>query len=544
MFSIAILTGIYAYILIFLGLFGILYKNLIILTTIGYILPIIFWKTKKINLQKFHKEISVLSLKKTIKKIKQNKIITICLFLLGVQILINFLGALTPELAFDALWYHLTLPKIYIEHHQIVHIPGGLFYYSDMPKLIELLYSATLAFSNEILAKIIHFIFSILILIAVYKISRKKLSKQNALLAVVILSSNIVFAWEATTAYIDLGRTFFEIMALWAFIDWTEKKQRKKIILSAVMLGFAITTKILAITSLIIFITLIVILSLQNKSNPKNIVKDIIIFLGISLIIPTPWFIFAFIHTGNPVYPFFTQIYQVHPSISSNPILILRDIWQMFLYSSDPISPIYLISVPVLIPIANKFDKQTKIILTYSLLAILIWVITPRTGGGRFILPYLPAFSIIIANGLKLWEKQKYYQYVIITTIIIIALVTIGYRAKATQKYLPLLLGRQTKSQFLSQYLNFEFGDFYDTDNYFKTHIKPNDKVLLYGFHNLYYIDFPFVDVSLIKKGDKFNYIAIQNAMLPPRFKNWKEIYENQKTHIKLYTNKQKVWTY
>ena len=107
-----------------------------------------------------------------------------------------------------------------------------------------------------------------------------------------------------------------------------------------------------------------------------------------------------------------------------------------------------------------------------------------------------------------------------------------------------MIIGKQTKADFLSSNLNFSYGDFYDTDGYFKKNIKTTDRVLLYGFHNLYYVDFPFVDSSWVKKGDIFNFIATQNTILPKRFYYWNLVYSNPKTHVNLYTLGEQKWVY
>ena len=67
---------------------------------------------------------------------------------------------------------------------------------------------------------------------------------------------------------------------------------------------------------------------------------------------------------------------------------------------------------------------------------------------------------------------------------------------------------------------------------------------LLYGFHNLYYINFPFIDSSYVKIGDRFNYIAVAGNNLPERFKVWNLIYYNEKTNVKLYSIGGMKWTY
>jgi hypothetical protein len=211
--------------------------------------------------------------------------------------------------------------------------------------------------------------------------------------------------------------------------------------------------------------------------------------------------------------------------------------------AADPVSPFYMICLPLIIIMFPRFKKEIKLVAMYSLLSIIIWYITPHIGGGRFILPYLPAFSILCAGVMSELSHKKIVYRFLISVIIFISIVSIAYRFGANKKYIPVIVGKETKQEFLSNNLNFTFGDFYDTDNYFKNHLKPTDSVLLYGFHNLYYVDFPFIDSSWVKKGETFNYIAVQNTKLPKRFSNWKLVYKNDKTLVKLYNNRN-TWQY
>jgi hypothetical protein len=524
MFAIAILIGLYSYLIFFLGLSGFLYKEVINIVTLFFIVLFIlfFYKHKKFNIN--------LNLFK-------NKLIIVFSILLLLQGIINLIGVMSPELSFDALWYHLTLPKLYLLNHAVYNIPGGLLYYSVMPKLSEMLYIGGLSLGNENAVKAIHFSFGVLTTIAIFIVTRKFLPILFAFIAAAIFYANIVVAWESTTAYIDLIRAFFEIMALWSFITWWSLNRNKWLILSALMMGFSITTKVLALGSLGIFILLIIFKSYKEKKINLELFKRVGLYVIVALIIPLPWFIFAFIQTGNPVYPFFSSIYSIAPepfSIVQMPI----EIFNVLTFASDPISPIYLIFIPLVFLSFSKLKMEIKVLGVYSLLAIVLWYFTPRTGGGRFLLPYLPAFSIFCSAMLyEIYTKKEYkflYRF-FISIIIFVSIVTIGYRFAASIKYIPVLVGQQTKQEFLTTHLDFAFGDFYDTDNYFSEHIKPTDRVLLSGFHNLYYVEFSFIDSSWVKKGDTFNYVAIQKSDLPTRFKYWQLIYTNAKTMVKLY---------
>jgi 4-amino-4-deoxy-L-arabinose transferase-like glycosyltransferase len=415
-----------------------------------------------------------------------------------------------------------------------------------MPKLVEMLYVGALSFGSEIFAKLIHFFFGILILISIYKISRKFISEKYSLIAAMIFYSSLVVGWESIAAYVDLSRTFFEIMAFWGFLNWFEnKKNLKWLIISGIMLGFAITAKLIAFESLIIFLGLFIYEAICRKTKIITFFKDCFVFVLSSLIIPLPWFIFSYVNTGNPFYPYFSKIAVDSGQTFSFPNLtiILKDFYNLFLNLSDPISPLYLILLPLIFISLKKSELKIKLLALYMFLSILIWYLTLEARGGRFVLPYLPVFSIIASYSIyKL--RSRGLRFFLIIVVVLIFLSSISYRYLANSKFIPVILGQETKSKFLIKNLNFSFGDFYDTDGYLRKKIKPSDNVLLFGFHNLYYIDFPFVDSSFVKKGDVFDYIAVQNSIPPARFSYWKLIYSNNLTKVKLYSKGGKTWVY
>lgn len=540
MFVLAILIIIYSYCIFSLGVLGLLYKLFIIILTIFFILLVCFFEKKQLLIV-FQ---NVFNQKKE-KKFHLLSFTNLLLVLLVIQAVINLVGALGPELGFDALWYHLTLPKIFLQDHSIRHIPGGLFYYSDMPKLMEMLYVGALSFGTEILAKIIHFLFGIGCLVVLYNLSKKYMNTLFALLVCVIFYSNLVVGWESITAYIDLGRTFFEILAFFGFVNFIESKEKKWFVLSAVMLGCTVSSKLLSIASLGIFWILIVYVGLHEREQLREIIKKIVLYSLIVFVIPLPWFIFSFLNTGNPVYPFFSPYYPVSQNFLRllNPLHFIFSSWNVFTHAADPLSPIYIIFLPLVFVLLKKFDFKTKIVALYSLFGFIAWYITPDTGGGRFILSYLPAFSLLAMLLFK-YIKDTRLKTIMISVILFTSIISIGYRAFANKKYIPVILHQETKQQFLSDNLNFSFGDFYDVDNFFHKTITAKDRVLLYGFHNEFYIDFPFIDASFVKPGDQFDYIATQNTSLPKRFWYWNLVYENDKTGVKLYTNNKQVWEY
>jgi len=525
MFALAILIGIYSYTIFALGILGILYRETILIATMVFIVgALLFYKKNKYEIPR--------------PKLN-NKEIRPLFLLFAVMAIVNLVGALGPELSFDALWYHLTIPKIFLENHRIDFIPGNLFYYSVTPKIGDMLYVPALAFGNEILAKLIQWSFGILTCFVIYILSRKYFTQKVSLIAVLIFYGSLVVAWESTVAYIDLIRTFFELMAVWGIVNYLQTRDKKWVLESGIMLGLAAATKILALTSLPIFI----IFFLLFEKNKLTALKLVAVFTFCTLLVPFPWIFWAWLNTSNPVYPFFTNIYPVAGSIELlNPVYFAKSFFDMFFRLADPISPIYIIVLPLFFVYFKKIGPNLKFISLYAILALIIWYALPRTGGGRFILPYLPALSILATGIIVAVENVRLKKY-LFALVILVCVITIGYRAVANVRYVPVILGTESKDEYLTKNLNFSFGDFYDTDGFFKN-LTKDDKVLLYGFHNLYYADFPFIHESYVKRGDSFNYIATQDAEIPERFSEWKLIYENDKTNVKVYTLEEVTWHY
>jgi len=173
MFVLGLLIGIYAYSIFIIGIINFLGIWQLFSVTTLFLLSVAYFAYKYLKRLKF-------------KKLEIDSKSRFLMILILVLVFVNLLGVLGPELAFDALWYHLTIPKIFIQNESIFFIDGGLFYYSVMPKLIDLLYIPSIVFSSETGAKFTHFLFGIGTSIVIYLISRKFFDLKLSLLAVIV----------------------------------------------------------------------------------------------------------------------------------------------------------------------------------------------------------------------------------------------------------------------------------------------------------------------------------------------------------------------
>lgn len=512
MFKIAVIVGIYSYLILTLGIFGLLTIQHIFITSLSYGLVVVFFLRKQISIS------SALFLNK--------KETSLCL-LLALLVFVNVIGVLGPELAFDALWYHLTIPKLFILNERIAYIPGNLLYYSVMPMLTEMLYIPALLMGSEIYAKLIHFFFGLLTCIVIYRFSRLYISKFYSLLAVVIFYSNLVVGWLSITAFADLSRTFFEILALYLFARFIKERKSLLFYQSAVTLGFAVCAKVLSLPSVLIYMFLLFVFSNTMQERLGRMFE----FSMIVIIVSLPWFLFAYLSTGNPIFPIFSNYYNPELRLELlTPISFISSTFSLLLFSPDPLSPIYLILLPLFVYNFKKLYSRFPVLVIYTLVSFVLWYFTPQSGGGRFITAFLPAYSIISSILIDKYSSSK-TRY-LIALVIAIAVISVGYRGIANSKFISPILGITTREEFLMNHLNFAFGDFYDEDGQIKKLVGSN-KVLLIGIHNLYYVDFPYDLDSWNRKGS-YKYILVHNdsSWDNPMYR---PIYVNEKTHVTLY---------
>jgi hypothetical protein len=261
------------------------------------------------------------------------------LYLAGV----TFLAALAPPAGndWDGLAYHLAAPKVYLSHGRIQFIPYDS--HTNFPFTMEMLYGLGLALGGAPLAKLFHWAAGCLTALAVAAFcaappgggepsagararfpreqhprgrSPRRLPAWAPPLAAALFLSVPQVAWEATTAYIDLGTALFQFLALYALVNgvtrWRGDAGKRPPIawwsLAGAMSGWAMGTKY---TALIPFGFLLLAAGVWSWSRtrgeepvaPRARAWCLMALLGVA--IASPWYIRNVLWTHNPVYPFF-----------------------------------------------------------------------------------------------------------------------------------------------------------------------------------------------------------------------------------------------
>ena len=395
---------------------------------------------------------------------------------------LNFLTTFVPEIGFDALWYHLTLPKLWLLKNQW-YFSGGLLYYSAMPRLTEIIFTPLIAISGYVGPKLLQFTAGLLISLLIFKIGKLVgLSKTWCLTAANLFYLSWLVSWQSGSAYIDLFRTLLETFALYFFI---QKKPQQ----GSIFLGLAVGTKWLSLGSLAIFAFVF----------GFNIVP-------LALLVALPWFVIAYLFTNNPIYPIFSVFMaQQNPELISSLKNLLLLPYKITLPFDDFISPVagLLVSLAAVNYLLAKNNLIKRISLIGVLGAIISVILNPPSS--RFFLPYLPA--TVIGAVLLVSKLQPPIQKAFLYLFGVSFLVVIVLRLIAFQKNLPYLLGQQTQNQYLSTLATRLPGTFIDSDGFVQANLN-GQKILIDKLHNLYYFPYNFDHTSWINNRSNYDYLV------------------------------------
>jgi len=236
-------------------------------------------------------------------KLNFNNILIILLF---INITIIFISLFTPPTSSDAIAYHMTVPKLYIQNKGYIETP--FIIQSATPFNIEMLYQWGLWFGNYYTSKMIHFMFFVFILVLLYTYSIKWFSnKFIGILSLAFFVFNSFSLYFASTAYITFGVSFYIIGASLMFMEWLKTRVRGYLIISAIYSGLAAASKTTALGIILIFSIIAFITELLNR---KKIGVNFILYGALSALLCAPWYIKNWIILNNPVWPYMYNIFK------------------------------------------------------------------------------------------------------------------------------------------------------------------------------------------------------------------------------------------
>jgi hypothetical protein len=243
---------------------------------------------------------------------------------LGLIGLLTAVAALAPPsfLEWDSLAYHLAAPKTYLAQGRIFYIPYD--HHSNFPFTLEMLYLLMMGLGSIGAAKLFHWVCGALLVASVYSFAVRHIApdgfgRKVGVIAALLVAGTPIVLWESTIAYIDLSTALFTWLSLYGLVnaaqaaslpDSKDKHNIAWLVVSAIMMGFALGTKltVLAFWGMLLLATLGHHL-ITTRRWAKETIPHAAIWGAVSLVVGLPWYIKTWLYTGNPVYPFFYNLF-------------------------------------------------------------------------------------------------------------------------------------------------------------------------------------------------------------------------------------------
>jgi hypothetical protein len=426
-FLIPLGLGILSTFLFILGVFGLFYIEIIYFVMI-VVLAINF---KKI-LALIKKVIGQAVLLFSEKKYHLIFIVSLLLFLLLIVPMVTL--SIYPETTWDSSMYHLVYSKSYLESHHIAPVEN--IRHPVFAQLFDLLYAITIySTKTAISAKVLHFTMLFLCAIVIYTFCTRYYSKKIGIWSSLVWLSVPLVIYVSATAYIDTAQGLFVIISIYALINWMNNNKKEWLIISAISLGFLCGIKYTGLF-FVLFCGLVVLL----KCVKQKYYMGIIWFSVLVTVTALPWYLYNYVYTGNPLFPFYQNIFGYYDwskeefnsynnAVNNNygmgkgikELLLLP--WNLIFnynnfFAEAEITIIYLVGLPFFIVVAFK-DKISRILLLLTISYMMFWFSSSQVY--RYIIPILPVFSIgiIVSMNKYLFSRQNSLRFLLLLSILI-----------------------------------------------------------------------------------------------------------------------------
>lgn len=387
--------------------------------------------------------------------------------------------ALLPPTSWDALFYHLKGPKLYLQTGRI-H-PGIDIPHLNFPSLLEMVFLFSMQIRGDVAAKLIHLIFALLLAGVVYLVTSRILQVRNAWLSLLFLFGTPIVLTLAAWAYNDLALSYYALASLFAFLRWHKTDDDRWLLFCGLLSGFLMGLKY---TSIFIVIFLALATFWHRRHDRPRVVKSLFWLIAPATLLVAPWLLKNWLFTGNPVYPFLfegrywddfraTAYREAGTGIGLNLISLVRLPYDMTLGYADAsqegtIGPFYLIFLPLVVfyglsKARRRTPRPLQVLLLYAVSSFLFWTVGVMSSAAlyqvRLLLPGLVALCPVLA---WLMEDLPYYDlpqfslrsFLNLVLIVVFALLLLNQLSYWLQiNPLPYLLGVETRSGYLRRTL-------------------------------------------------------------------------------------------
>ncbi len=451
--------------------------------------------------------------------LKMPSIEIILLLILALQIFFNLTGASVLPSGADSLGEHLAKAKEWNRLHRLASIPYINFAQWAQPFNVGILYGMAMFLKDAILAQLIHFAFGLLTAVGVYSLGKRYFFHRVGLVSAAIFYTVPMVALMSTTAYVDLGLTFYVFFAFYALVNWVSSGKKGWLLISAVISGLALGSKY-AGAPLVAILPLGILLGgwFVRKEKFWRVTRDFFIFLGLGGLIGSFWYMRAYFIGVYSIldmwqgylFRFWRAIKGIWASGFFNlgisqpafafdislPRRIISLSWDMSIHGGKfhgygIIGIVFLAFLPLFLFPRFRRSRLIKFMFFYSAAYFIFWAVSAPVP--RYIMPILPLSGIMVGymiehiSGFNKFFKRCFYVVLILTFLFQIIYLAPGGLDKACQRML-VFAGLKSQEGYI---LGTE--ETYAVFKYINENSPPETKVWMLNEGLTFYCDYPYV---------------------------------------------------
>jgi len=441
---------------------------------------------------------------------------------IGLYLFVCLVEALAPEIFYDSLVYHLAIPRLWSLHHRIFPTPMNFF--SGIPFNMEVLFGYALAISGAPLAKLVHFMAGLGVLGAIYMLARRYSSSRAGLIGCLLFVAAPMTAMEFEKTAVELGSTFFGLMALWALLaseEYPPERRRRWLVLAGFLAGWTMGTKY---TAWIILPSLCVTHGFLWLSRPTRTIKNFWAEQGLLIcsagLVIAPWVIKNFCFYKNPLYPFLNSVFPnpdnalfnwagVQGDAGSRDILKelsswkgIRDYclepWNVSIHGQSDanyLGPLYLLVLPWL-----AFLSKRPPVRALGVAFLGQWFLYSLSSHlARFWIPALAILAVLLGICIEDAHAKRRFKAGIVSALVAGSLVNLYWFSLMTYMFAgwQVVLGRTTASDYLNEAHSSYPSPYYGAAEFINKRTPASAQVMVLGDARGFFVERPFIAATV-----------------------------------------------
>lgn len=338
---------------------------------------------------------------------------------LSVFFLLLLLGDSSPEVFYDALYYHIAVPNLYQLAHRIYSVPTLLF--SNFVLTLQMYFGLGMTVGGVLSAKMLHGLLTVMLAITYFAFGQRFFSRAAGWLAALFYLSMPLVGMNAVTTGTDVAWSALQVAAAYALTVALQDGNKRWLVAAALLTGISASCKYPGFPYVPIASALVLWTFRKDLQRSwRESLSMALLFAVVAGLVIVPYLIRNIVFHGNPLYPFMGTHFgtpRIDPHYwdifvgDANTRRLVSEFKSASAFfhfiahpwfitfsgqgNGDYVGPLYLILVPFLF-IYRSPNLAFRILRRYAGLLWLLWMASSTTP--RYGLPALAIAAILFAD--------------------------------------------------------------------------------------------------------------------------------------------------